>query len=175
MTDKMTCARSIRNLAALYRDMEAAAETLESLGSIEQAQKEADAALQKTRGEVERTAASLKALKVQEADQLASLKVALEALREKGEAKIASLLKDAEVDAAEILKRAQDKGAELVAQAVHEKARLSSELAGLQSAVDSVKVEIEVLGKAKEEAETQAQDAQAKLAALKTKLKAMLD
>jgi hypothetical protein len=103
---KLDCAKSIRNLASLYRDMEVAAATLEALGSIEQAQTEAESRLTKVKGEID----FLSAEREKSADELAAAKAAhAEALREQSELLLSKRL---DADAA-MAKRTAESEAEI--------------------------------------------------------------
>lgn len=83
----------------------------------------------------------------------------------------AEIIRCAEEDAAELLKNAQDKAADLIAQSVVEKSRLSSEIAGLQRAIEAARAEIGMLQGAKEVAEEQFSEAKEKLDALLAQVK----
>jgi uncharacterized coiled-coil DUF342 family protein len=83
----------------------------------------------------------------------------------------AVITKDAEVSAAEILKKAQDEGAALIAQAATEKARMSSEIGGLQKSIIDAQTELASLLTAREAAIKSAADADAKLDSIRGKLK----
>lgn len=52
MTSKIQCAKSIRNLASMFKDMVVAAESLEAIGSLELACSEAEAKLKGLRDEI---------------------------------------------------------------------------------------------------------------------------
>lgn len=53
MSGKIQCAKSIRNLASMFKDMVTAAEVLEQLGSVEQSCEEASTKLQAIRADVD--------------------------------------------------------------------------------------------------------------------------
>ena len=170
---KMDQARSIRNLANLYRDMVGAADALEQLGSLEQAQKEAQAQVDAGRAEL----GTLRSELEHSRDDLKAAKAQVKKLTEDGKAAAAvaagAITREAEVRAAEIVKAAQDKAAQITAEATIEKSRLSSEVAGLQSAAESLKTELQVLREAVDKIEAEKLAAEKRLADFKAKLAAL--
>jgi predicted nucleic acid-binding Zn-ribbon protein len=175
MSEKMDAARSIRNLATLYREMDKAATALEAMGSIEQATEKAKAELVAAQKATDKARLGLES--VQESAQARSVEVNAQIADaiDKAKAQVAETKKNAEIQAAETVKRGQDEAAKLVADASTEKARLSSEVGGLQRSSIDLKAQIEALLQAKIDAEKQLADVNAKLDAMKGKLKAFLE
>lgn len=175
MATKFEAAKSIRILANLYRDMADAADALEQIGSVEQAVAESNGRLASVRGEIEQAEAKLVELKDAEAKQQAFMADAAQSHRELLEGNRAEIIKKAEEDAAEILKNAQDKAAEMVAQGSMEKARLSSEIGGIQRAIEAGKAELASIVEAKGAKEAELAEVQGKLDALKSKLRSFVE
>jgi chromosome segregation ATPase len=174
MADKMQYARSIKNLAAMYKDMVAAADALEQLGSVEQAIEDGKRIIaglidetKKMKVEKEAAKVDLDAFMVDAAQTKADTEVVARDVR-------AEIISGAQVDAAEIVKKAQDDAAKLMADASTEKARLSSEIGGLQKATADLRTEIVSLNNQRDDALAQAADAQKKLDGLKDKFKSLL-
>lgn len=174
MADKMNAAKSIRVLANLYRDMTDAADVLEQIGSIEQAQAESRSALNAIRADIEVAKADLAELNALGAKAKQIMLDEEEAHATSLTIKHAEIVKAAEEDAAEILKNAQDKAADMLAQSVTEKSRLSSEIAGLQRAIEAARAEITALATAREESEAEFDQLSRKLGELKAQAKAFI-
>ena len=174
MGDMMNSARSIRNLATLYRDMEAAAATLESIGSVEQAKRELEASVAQARTDLDGLIKARDEAKAEyEASEKQAQVIVAKAIASAEEI-VEGSKKGAEVQAAEIIKAGQDEAAGLVAQASLVKAQLSSEIGGLQKSVTDLKAEIADLQRAKTDAETQRAKVQAQLDTLKGNINALL-
>jgi chromosome segregation ATPase len=170
MTTKMNCARSIRNLATLYREMDEAATVLETLGSFEQAQKEAQVRLDTLRGQAVEAENALKALKATLAKNEEAASVALSKRIAEAQANVQKMVSDAEGQATEIIKKGQDESSKLVAEAVSEKNSLSGEVASLQGAIEAAKAELAALNADKESALSSLQRLRSQLNDMKAKL-----
>lgn len=141
MTDKIQAAKSIRNLANLYRDMASAADALEQIGSLEQAATEAQRATEATRTELE----SLRAQQAQAATELAEAKAETKKLHEQAQTAVeetaqqataaaSATLAQAEQQADALLARAEQEAADLVAAATEQVRAMQDNLAQLRDA-----------------------------------------
>ena len=164
----------IKKAAVKYEQMVALAKVLDEIGSLDQIANEcttaADAAradLAKAKDDLAKAKDKIKAAEDKAAGVLVEANAAAGAL-------VAEAQKLAEVNAAEILKKAQDSAAEMVATASTVKAQLSSEIGGLQRAVEAAKDQLAHLTAARDEAEKATADSEKKLSTLREKIKALL-
>lgn len=135
--NKLESAKAIRNLATLYRDMDAAAKALEEIGSLEQAGEEA-----------RRATAAAQATLATTNEQLAIAKADLDAARHSAERTVAV----ANVAASEIQRKAAEDAEMLLTQGklkaddlVHAaRERGKSQLDRLQASEAAIKESIEV-------------------------------
>jgi chromosome segregation ATPase len=164
----------IKKAAVKYEQMQALAKILDEIGSLEGVAKEQAAAAAAARAEADKAKDDLAKAKdkIKAAEDKANA-VLTEANAAAG-ALVAEAQKLAEVNAAEIAKKAQDQASLMIAQASTEKARLSSEIGGLQRAIEAAKAEIKSLHDAKDTLAKDAAEAQKKLDAIRAKLQAML-
>jgi chromosome segregation ATPase len=173
MNKYFAAADALKRQASKYESMIAAADALAEIGSFEQAAEEAKLAADTYAKQATDAKADLvkakDAIKKANADAQAKLEKALEGAKTDAD----SIIKDAEVSAAEILKKAQDEGSALMAQAATEKARMSSEIGGLQKSILDAQTELASLLKAREAASQSAADAEGKLDSIRGKLKAL--
>lgn len=167
-------ATTIRKAAVKYEQMVGLAKILDEIGSLDQVAKEcttaaeaARADLAKAKDDLAKAKDKIKAAEDRAAGVLVEANAAAGAL-------VAEAQKLSEINAAEILKKAQDQAAEMIAQASTVKAQLSSEIGGLQRAIEAGKAELKHLTAAKEEAEKATADSEKKLATLREKIKALL-
>lgn len=171
---KLNAAKSIRNLASLYRDMEAAAEALEEIGTLEQAAEEAKKAVSLAQAELanlngkkddakrkiaeaEDKAQALKAL----ADQDAA-----ETVRVAGEKSTATIT-NAEALAEAILAEAKSKATAAVAAA-------EQRITVLRDTGDLVRGELEGLRRDRTKAQDELTAIENKLAAARDELRKLL-
>ena len=167
-------ATTIRKAAVKYEQMVALAAILDQIGSLDQVASEcttaADAAradLTKAKEDLAKAKAQIKAAE----DKAASVLVEANAMIAETNKKA---IIETEREAAEILKKAQDRAAEMVATASTVKAQLSSEIGGLQRAVEAAKDQLAHLTAARDEAEKATADSEKKLSTLREKIKALL-
>jgi chromosome segregation ATPase len=174
MSKYSDAATVIKKAAVKYEQMVSLAKVLEEIGSLEQVAKEQAVAADAARAEATKAKDDLAKAKdkIKAADEKAAAVLA-EANAQAG-ALVDEARKAAEVDAANILKKAHDEAALMVAQASTVKAQLSSEIGGLQRAVEAAKAELKHLTAAKEDAEKATADAERKLTVLREKIKALL-
>lgn len=100
---KLNAAKSIRNLATLYKDMTDAAEALEQIGSLEQAADEAAKATASAKGELATTQAELSKAK----DKLAAAKATAQEIGEQAAAEALVIQDKAQTDAVAIITQAK--------------------------------------------------------------------
>jgi predicted nucleic acid-binding Zn-ribbon protein len=89
---KLNAAKSIRNLASLYRDMEAAAEALEQIGSLDQAAEEAKKAVTLAQAEL----ANLNGKKDDARRKVTEAEEKAEAIKTQAEQQVAETLRAAQ-------------------------------------------------------------------------------
>ncbi len=175
MTTKLAGADAIRNFAKSYKAMVEIADMLEDLGKIEQVTAEQQKAADAARAEADKVKADLVKAKAKVAEAEAKAQDIVAVAQEQAAQTGAGIVRAAQEDAALVAKKAQDEASKMIAQASTEKARLSSEIGGLQSAIESAKTELQILARAKDDAEAATADAEKKLDQIKGKLKALLD
>jgi len=171
---KLNAAKSIRNLASLYRDMEAAAEALEEIGSLEQATEESKKAVAAAQAEL----ATLNGKKDDAKRNVAE-----------AEEKAAAIKTQADQDAAETLRAAQERAdatianGRAIAQAAITEARgkaaaavaaAEQRVTVLQDAGDLVRGELEGLRQARNKAQDELTAIENKLAAARDELRKLL-
>lgn len=175
MADKFTAAESIRRLAKQYEDMVAAADALEAIGKLEQVTAEAGKQADAARADAEAAKAELSKVKEKiKADTIKAEGVA-EQVKAAAINDALAVKLGAQEEAAHIVKKAQDEGAVIIERAATEKAKLSSEIGGLQRAIEAARSELAMLAQDKEAAEAATADAVKKLDAAKAKVKALFE
>ena len=167
-------ATTIRKAAVKYEQMVGLAAELERIGSLDGIAKDCAAQADAARADLAKAKDDLAKAKakIKDAEDKASA-VIVEANVMAG-ATMDEAKKLSEINAAEILKKAQDQAAEMVATASTVKAQLSSEIGGLQRAVEAAKDQLQHLTAAKTEAEKATADSEKKLSTLREKIKALL-
>lgn len=173
MADLITAAEAIRRMAVQYKAIVEVADLLQEVGQLENAAKEARATYDAAQADLAKAKADLAKVKEQGKKALDDHAAKAVKMGDEALATAEGIKHEAEVGAAEILKKAQDEAAALVAQAATEKARMSSELGGLQKSIVDAQTELAALLKAREAAIKSADDAESKLDGIRGKLKAL--
>lgn len=133
MTTKLNAAKSIRNLASLYRDMEAAAEALETIGSIDQATAEAKnlteiarAELNGVRNEVAAAREELAQAKKEATRRKDEALLEARNLRDEAQRAVEGKLVAAETQANLVLAEAKDRAAGIIQEAEDKRTELNN-------------------------------------------------
>lgn len=175
MADKFTAAESIRRLAQMYQSMVEAADALEKVGKMEQTLVE----LKKEEDRQRNENAALKgeATKAKKVIKDAEEKAIEILAKASDEATIAAadIKRQAEINAADIVKSAQDEASKTIADIATEKARLSSEIGGLQRAIEAARSELLMLQADQAKAEEDAKTAQAKLEKVQAQIRKLAE
>jgi len=163
MATKQIAAESIRRLAIQYQDMVAAAEALESIGSVEGAAEEAvkaRAAAEKERDAVKaELAAAKEKLKDAKADALALVEAGKAQAQEAKNAALdeaAVIIADGKLKALEIIKAAEAQSASATADVTEKLSAMNAKLKELSAEVDAAILK-------RDDAEAQSLQAQQKL------------
>jgi chromosome segregation ATPase len=175
MTDKFTAAESIRRLAQQYAAMVEAADALEKVGKMEQTL--AELKKEEDRQRNENAALKGEATKAKKAVADADAK-AIEIVAnavDQAEAMAADVKRQAEETAAGIIKSAQDDASKTIADIATDKARLSSEIGGLQRAIEAARSELLMLQADGAKAEEDAKLAQAKLEKVQAQIRKLAE
>ena len=165
----------IKRQAKQYQALIDAASALEEIGHIENVAKEAKARAAEAQAELEAAQVELAKAKSDTKRAKEQAKQILDGAVIDANDQAAQLQKAAEEQHAEIVKRAQDMAAAMLEQAGTQRAKANAEITSLQQAAQQLKSEIQSLTNAKAEVIAQYDDADKKLAALKAKLKALMD
>lgn len=139
MADKFTAAESIRRLATMFQGMVEAADLLESMGKVEQATKEAEAAKIKAQEEVAAMTADAKKAK----DELKGHKAKAEELIAKANDQALEKMREADQRAAAIVAGAEAEAKELVAKAERAASERTAAIAGQVAQLTTTKIELE--------------------------------
>lgn len=163
-------AKSIRNLANLYRDMEAAAEALESLGSTELRAAEAELRTEKARAEL----AQMIERQDQARVELKALQDGARGIMQKAEESAKGTLERATLEASARLASAEGKAADIVMQAKDvSKIMLDeadAEFAAKRAVIDDLAKQCTELGAQRDEAQKQLDSVKRRLSDLRTTL-----
>jgi cell division septum initiation protein DivIVA len=163
MSDKITVAESIRRVAVLFQNMVEAADMLESIGSLEQAKAEADAARAAAESarnnaivEAEKVAQEVNAANLESASVMASARKDAESVLTDAKAKADALIAAAHRDADTLIVAASS-DASKAADA------MTTQIAQMRSTLELIDAATADSLSKKAEAEQAAADAQAKL------------
>jgi chromosome segregation ATPase len=163
----------IRRLAVTYQSMVVAADTLEKIGSLEQAAAEAQAARDKAVAELDTVRAELLAAQDEAKQVSASTEVFINQIN----AQAQSIINQASVDAALIVEKAKQDALVIALDAnVATQASIvaaTSQLSTLQAKVNELTDEVAAQEKAKADAEASTSEAQAKYDAIKAQIAKM--
>lgn len=166
MSDKITVAESIRRVAVMFQNMVEAADMLESIGSLEQAKKEADAARVAAEAarnssivEAEKVAQTVNAAKTEAAELIADAKFKASDLEVGAHAKADAIIADAQRAADAIVADSAGAASQAVAEMTAQIVQMRLTLATLTEEVAKAKTD-------KEAAEADTDAAQARLASI---------
>lgn len=175
MADKFTTANSIRNLAVMFEGMVAAADTLDKLGSIEQATKEAQSAT--ASAQLERDQALNQLAKAK--DQLAASKQAAAMLDQAAAESSANIVAQANQAADNIKADAYAKATAMIDDAAikanDQASSFNGQLAVLQGKVDALMTEVAEISARKLDMQSAAEVAEARLIKVQSQLRKMVD
>lgn len=168
-------AKSIRNLAVMFKDMTAAADALEKLGSVEMAVKESEAKLESTRLALQASTAELVAsdtLVKQAAEHAKALEVnagcTAEALVQRAESDAAGILDAAKYNAGVLLDETAAKIDAMLLEGNEAKLAIECELAALDSKKAAAAQELVTT-------QSELDNLQARYAEVKAKLQSLLE
>jgi F0F1-type ATP synthase membrane subunit b/b' len=176
-TNKLVAADSIRTLATRYKEMVEVADLLESIGTIEQASREANAACKNAQEEREAALSELSALKEsirslkseyaqQKVDTKADIDLMLSSASEQARMSAEEALSEARRKADDIIKRAN-------VAATAELTEATAKVNAIQTKHDKIKLELDSIVEAKNKAEEEAQEAESKLSSVQAKIRQM--
>lgn len=174
MTDMLTAADNVRRFAKQFEGILAVADTLEELGKLDQITAERRAAAVAAAEQLEKAKVELAAMQSRIQEIAEDSKAAAAVARTKAEAMAADIKRAAEEDAAGILKAAQDEAAKQLATAASDKARMSSELDLLTTALEDGKAMLAKQAEDREASEKATAAAEKKFNDLQAKLRAMV-
>lgn len=174
MSDLMTAADNVRRFAKQFEGILAVADVLEQLGKLDQVILAKNVEAAETIARADAAATEFAEVKKDTASLLADAEIALTSARSRTEAIAADIKRAAEEDAAGILKAAQDSAAASLADAASNKAKLSSELEGLEKAIANAQADLVLVLAEKDEADKALATTQKKFDDLQTKLRALV-
>lgn len=172
-TNKLVAAESIRTLATRYKDMVEVADLLESIGSIEQASKEASAVCAKSQKDRDEALAELAALK----KSISSFESDFAEKRVDAKADIDLMLSSALNEKLKIIEEANDKADDILQKANTSASNVTMEARAkvglMESALAKVMIELDGAVEAKNKAEEEARAAESKLKSVQDKIRKM--
>lgn len=171
---EMNHARAIRNLASMYREMEAAAAALETIGSVSQAVQDLEAKRKAAEAQLSDSQRAIKAAEAEAAQVVAKAEASAQQIIAEAEAARSKAQLESEAYCRKLAAEARDEASAITEKAVRDKHLLNQQVASLTQEVAKLGVDRAAALEAVDVAKNELKSLEAQLAALKDKFKNLI-